>query len=167
MRYIIFFIISISISSQAIAERDIGSARAIANEYKEWYENRLITAPTVEQLHDYFEVAQAIFPNTLNLPVQEDAKKQWTPPKLTVGKQVKFPNELRFYLPAELDVAILIDENGSPIDTFVINSSNEKFNDLVISNIRSWQFKAALLDGHPSKSVLLVPFHLVLPGSIN
>lgn len=148
-----------------MAGRDIESARAIANEYKEWYQNKLITAPTVEQLQDYFEVAQAIFPNTSNLPVIEDAKKQWTHPKLTNGKQVKFSSELRFYLPAELDVAILIDENGSPIDTFVINSSNEKFNDLVISTLRSWQFKPALLDNHPSKSVFLVPFHFVLPGS--
>lgn len=137
MPYIFFLILSIPISFQAMAERDIESARAIANEYREWYQNKLITAPTVEQLQDYFEVAQAIFPNTSNLPVIEDAKKQWTHPKLTNGKQVKFPSELRFCLPAELDVAILIDENGSPIDTFVINSSNEKFNDLIISTIRS------------------------------
>jgi TonB family protein len=162
---LLVWIITFFATNLANAGQDIEKVREIANEYKEWYQNRLIEIPTVEELQDYFEVSQAIFPNSPNLPTIGDAKKQWTHPKFTKGKTIKYPSELRVYLPAEVDVAILIDESGAPIDTFIINSSNERFNDSVISAVRSWQFKPALIDHLPCKSVFLVPVQLGLPSS--
>jgi hypothetical protein len=153
------WVITFFLAGVAHSGQEIERIRALVNDYKEWYQHRLIEKPTVEELQDHFEVGQAVFPNTINLPAIADAKRKWTPPKYTKGKPPNFPRELIFQLPADLDIAILIDEGGNPIDTFIINSSNEKFNDSVISALRSWQFKPALLDDLPCKSVLIAPIH--------
>ena len=55
-------------------------------------------------------------------------------------------------------VEAVIDENGNVIDARIKYSDNEIFNEAALAAIKQTKFKPALLNGHPVKVRITVPF---------
>jgi TonB family protein len=154
MRYLLILILCISFPITVIADRDIESIMEIAQAYRE---QRINTGPfgVREEVRKHlFTKGNIIFPDATNLPTIEDANKKWVNAKLLkVNRPPQSSGKLAY-----VEIAILIDENGEVVDTYIIESSNDNYNAAAEANARSWKFKPASVDEQIRKTVWIIPF---------
>lgn len=111
-----------------------------------------------EKLKKVFEEYKKLFPIATNLPNTEEAKKEFKPPKIISSSTPTYPDSLRRRgVEGEVYVALLKDEQGKVIDTFIVQSSNKNLNEAAVQSVMSWQFSSALVSDIPKKSVVIAP----------
>jgi TonB family protein len=141
-------------SGAAVAERDYDSIMEVAQAYRE----RRINVGSFgvrEEVRKYlFTKGNIIFPDATNLPRSGDIYKKWVDAKLLKFDRPPISVGKLGYV----EIAILIDESGSVSDTYVIESSNDKLNQMADTSVRTWKFRPGLLDGKTSKTVWIIPF---------
>jgi TonB family protein len=154
MQNILILIIAFSFTSIAMAERDEESIREVAQAYREQRINTGSFGVRQEVRANLLAQGHTFFPDATNLPTLDDVHKKWTNAKLLKA----WPLIPKRGVLGHVEVAILIDENGKVIDTYIIESTDEKFNASAETAVRSWEFKPALLDDKASKTVWIIPF---------
>jgi TonB family protein len=111
-----------------------------------------------------YRFQKRMFPNATNFGGLLDTKKALIQAKTISDSYIFYPENLKLSgQVGRVDVAILIDETGSVIDSRIFKTENRNLNESALITVEKWKFKPAFLDGSPYKYVQIVSVNFNLP----